>query len=269
MILSIFMAITAYSLLSLGFVLQKKGIAWMGWKGPRDKPFYANLAVWLSGFIIMNAFPLPSAVALKTLPSHIVSAFAGWGIIMLVVFSFLLLKEKIYQSDLLFSLLVVLGIVMLNYFEKPTASTSSPANPQGWRMAVLFAIPLVFTFTGLLKFLTVKGKTWLFAAVSGTCAGLMVITLRRLVVHFGYEIPAYLGSVYLYLYLGSALLSFIGLQLALKNGPMIVAGPVQYSTTIIYPLFAALLVFQHSIHPLQILAVALIIFGVIHILKKH
>jgi drug/metabolite transporter (DMT)-like permease len=269
MILSIFMAIAAYSLLSLGFVMQKKGIQWMGWKGPRDKIFYSNLITWVMGFIIMNAFPIPSAIALKNLPSHIVSAFAGWGIIMLVFLSFLLLKEKLYKTDYIFSLLIVIGIVLLDYFEKSAGSSPSTDTPQVLGLVILCAVPVMLIFTGLLKFLDKKVKTWVFASVSGMSAGLMVITLRLLVVNFGYQVSSYLGSIYLYLYLGSALLSFIGLQLALKNGPMIVVGPVQYSTTIIYPVFAVFLVFRQAIHPVQVLAIVLIIYGVISILKKH
>ena len=269
MILSIFMAVTAYSLLSLGFVLQKKGIRWMGWKGPKDKIFYSNLITWVMGFIVMNVFPIPSAIALKNLPAHIVSAFAGWGIIMLVFFSFLLLKEKLNKTDYIFSFLVVAGIVLLNYFEKSSGSAPSISNFRVWGLVILCIVPVILILTGLLKFLDKKIKTWVFASVSGMCAGLMVITLRFLVVNFGYEVSSYLGSIYLYLYLGSALLSFIGLQLALKNGPMIAAGPVQYSATIIYPVFAAFLVFQQPIHPVQVLAIALIIYSVISILKKH
>ncbi|UCH95662.1 MAG: hypothetical protein JSV88_02135 [Candidatus Aminicenantes bacterium] len=269
MILSILMAITAYSLLSLGFVMQKKGIQWMGWKGPKDKIFYSNLVTWIMGFIVMNAFPIPSAIALKNLPPHIVSAFAGWGIIILVFFSFLLLKEKLYKTDYIFSLLVVMGIVLLNYFEKSIGSAPSTATPRVWGLTILCIVPVILIFTGLLKFPAKKVKTWVFASVSGMSAGLMVITLRLLVVNFGYQVPLYFGSLYLYLYLGFALLSFIGLQLALKNGPMIVVGPVQYSTTIIYPVLAALPVFQQSLHPVQVLAIALIVYGVISILKKH
>jgi drug/metabolite transporter (DMT)-like permease len=268
MILSILMAVTAYSLLSLGFVLQKKGIQWMGWKGTKDKIFYSNLITWIMGFVIMNVFPIPSAIALKNLPPHIVSAFAGWGIIMLVFFSFLLLKEKLYKTDYIFSLLVVAGIVLLNYFEKSTGSVSSIPTLRVWGLVILCAVPVILIFPGLLKFLSKKVKTWVFASVSGMCAGLMVITLRLLVVNFGYEVSSYLDSIYLYLYLGSALLSFIGLQLALKNGPMIAVGPVQYSTTIIYPVFAAFLVFQQAIHPVQVLAIALIVYSVINILKN-
>lgn len=269
MILSIFMAATAYSLMSLGFVLQKKGIQWLGWKGPKNKIFYSNLSIWIAGFIVLNTFPLPSAIALKNLPPYIVSAFAGWGIIMLVFFSFLLLKENLYKTDYLFSLVVVLGILLLNFFEKSHGLNPSTNTPRDWGLAILCVVPIILFFTGLFIVRTPKVKTWIFASMSGMFAGLLVIALRLLVVKFGYDVSLYLSSFYSYLYLASASLSFIGLQLALKNGSMIVAGPVQYSNTIIYPVFAALLVFQRAIHPVQVFGIVLIVFGVVSILKKH
>ena len=262
----VLMACTAYSLLSLGFVLMKKGIRWMGWKGTKDKTFYSNLAIWVTGFLVMNIYGVPSAVALKSLPPHIVSAFAGWGIVMLVFFSFLLLKEKIYPTDTLFALLVVLGIFFLGYFEKPAPAAHSFYL---WGMVILCALPLLLFFTGLLKFLSQKVKTVIYAAVSGVSAGFMVVSLRLLVINFGYEVSLYFDSLYLYLYIAFALLSFIALQLALKNGSMIAIGPVQYSANIIYPAAAALPVFQQSLHPIQFFAVVLIIYAVINILKKH
>ncbi|MCP5046650.1 MAG: hypothetical protein GY940_05735, partial [bacterium] len=71
----VFMALTAYTMISLGFVMMKKGIDWMGWKGPKNKTFYRNLGIWITGFLVMNIYGIPSAIALKTLPPHIVSAF--------------------------------------------------------------------------------------------------------------------------------------------------------------------------------------------------
>lgn len=260
------MACTAYSLLSLGFVMMKKGINWLGWKGPKDRIFYRALATWVTGFIIMNIYGVPSAIALKSLPPHMVSAFAGWGIVMLVFFSFLLLKEKIYKTDILFALLVVTGIFLLGYFEP----TSAPVHSfHFWGMAFLCSIPVILVFTGLLKFLSRKVKTVIFASVSGMSAGLMVVSLRLLVMKFGYKVSLYFDSIYLYLYIVFALLSFIALQLALKNGSMIAVGPVQYSANIIYPACSTLLVFQQTLHPVQVLAIAAIIYSVINILKKH
>jgi drug/metabolite transporter (DMT)-like permease len=57
--------------------------------------------------------------------------------------------------------------------------------------------------------------------------------------------------------------------LALKSGAMIAIGPVQYATNIIYPVCASLLVFRQTIQPGQGVGVAIIVFAVVVILKKH
>jgi multidrug transporter EmrE-like cation transporter len=259
------MALIAYSAISTGFVLMKMGIHWIGWKKKRNTTFYKNLALWMSGFIIMNIYGVPSAAALKQLPPHIVAAFAGWGIVVLVFLSHFLLKEKLFKTDFLFSLLIVAGIFLLNFFEKP-----APANIINVKGIIfLSSIPVIVFIPGFIKKLSGKVKTVLFASVSGISAGLMVVCLRLLVLKYQYRVALYFHSPYLYLYIGFALLSFIALQVAIKNGSMMIIGPVQYSTTIIYPVLAAFFVFNRLINLLQFLSIGLIVYSVIHILKKR
>ena len=263
---SFFMCLTAYSLLSIGFVFMKKGIEWIGWKGKKNRKFYSNLFLWLTGFFVMNIYGIPSAIALKTLTPHVVSAFAGWGIIVLVFFSYFLLKEKIFRTDYIFSVLIVAGIFLINYFEKPGFLKK---NIDLFGMIFLSIIPMMLFFTGFYKKLSLKIKTVIFASVSGMAAGLMVVFLRLLMLKFGYKVSLYFSSEYLYLYITFALLSFIALQFALKNGPMIVIGPVQYSNNIIYPVLSSLMVFGQLINIIQMLSLGLIVYSVINILKKH
>jgi drug/metabolite transporter (DMT)-like permease len=261
----ILMALIAYSCISTGFVLMKKGIDWIGWKEKRNKTFYWNLLVWLLGFIIMNIYGVPSAIALKRLPPHIVAAFAGWGIVVLVFLSHFILKEKILKTDFVFSLLITAGIFLLNYFEKP--GTDNAVDMTG--MVVVCVVPLLLFIPGFLKPLTRNTKTVIFAAVSGLSAALMVVCLRLLVLKYHYKVALYFNSPYLYLYIFFAVLSFIALQLAIKNGPMMIIGPVQYSANIIYPVLAVFLVFNRLINWIQFLAIAVIVFSVTRILKTR
>ncbi len=89
--MSLPLSIFAYTLLSIGLVLQKKGIAWIGFKGKKDGNFYRPLAIWFAGFLLMNLYIVPNTAALKHLPPHIVSAMAGWGVVVLVLLSVWLL----------------------------------------------------------------------------------------------------------------------------------------------------------------------------------
>lgn len=195
---AIFMALTAYTLLSIGIVLMKKGVACFGWKGKKDRHFYSHLSTWIAGFIIMNLNGVPNAVALKTLPPHIVSASAGWGIIILVLFSFRVLKEKIYKSDFFFALLIVAGIFVLNYFEKSHTGKDLLSFTRLLIVSILpfFLLPLVFFASRSNKL-----KTIIYAAVSGLSSGLMVVFLKMLMVTYGFQVARFFGSIYLYLYI--------------------------------------------------------------------
>jgi len=259
------MAAIAYSCISTGLVSMKKGIQWMTWKGKRDKSFYQKLTLWLTGFLVMNIYGVPSAIALKYLPPHTVAAFAGWGIVLLVFLSHWCLKEQIFRSDYLLGSTIVIGIILLNLSE--SAPSTIQVNRTG--MFIFCILPGLLFILGFNKTLSSKSKTILFALVSGISAGLMVISLKILVMLYQYRVTMYFNSEYLYLYIGAALLSFIALQIACKNGPMLIVGPVQYSGNIIYPAVSALLVFGHWLPLIQIGAVAIIVFSVIVMLRKH
>lgn len=259
------MALTAYFCLSFGFILMKIGINWMGWKEKKNKIYYNNLFIWIAGLIITNIYGVPCALALKNLPPHIVSVFAGWGIVILVYLSYFLLKEKIFKTDYLFSFLIILGIFLLNYFKKDsfTETIQIPG------IYILGIVPIILFFLGFVKNITKSVKTAIYGIVSGFSAGLMIVFLRILVLKYQYQVGLYFTSPFSYLYIIFALLSFIALQFAFKHGPMMITGPAQYSTTIVYPLFAAWLIFHDQINLLQLISIGIITFSVVMIMKKR
>ena len=265
-ILSLLMAAMAYSFISIGIVLQKKGISWIGWKGIKDRAYYKNLIVWISGFLLMNLYGIPSAIALKSLSPHHVSAFAGWGVVVLIFLSKILLKDVIFRSDYFYSLIIIAGIVMLTLSGN---SVDSPEFSINILTLLYFLLP-VFLFI-LLLIIKISKKTInvLSAVVSGCTAGLMVISLKRLIGSEGYRVAEYPGSVYSYLYLFFALLSFVSLQISLKSGPVLVTGQIQYSTIILYPLAGSLIVFSGKTDMLQMISIILIVIGVVRILKNR
>ncbi len=263
--MSILMAMLAYTCISAGFVLMKKGISWIGWVGKKNTAYYKNILTWISGFIIMNIYGVPSAIALKHLPAHIVAAFAGWGIIALVLLSYYILNEKIYFADYIFALAIIIGIILLNILEKPYGKQQTSII---W-MIILCTFPIILFMISFIRNLSNKTKTIIFASVSGISAGLMVVFLGLLVYNYKYYVLKYFNSPYLYLYVFFAILSFIALQMALRKGAMMIIGPIQYATNIIYPLFASILIFNRNIVAIQYIAIILIIYSVSKILKKH
>lgn len=264
-IFSLLMAFIGYTILSSGFVLMKKGIKWIGWKGEKDKIYYHSLFIWLTGFILTNIGVIPNAIALNKLPPYIVSSVAGWGIIIIVLLSYILLKEKLYKSDLIYSFLIVTGITLINYFAKEFTTVNINYN----YLALSFSIPILLFTTGFIKKISKKGKSIIFASCGGFAAGLMIIFIKLIVNKYGYNIKSYFSSIYLYAYLFEGLFSFISFQLAYKKGEMILVGPLQYSSNILYPLFVSILVFNQHIALIQLISIFLIVFSVIKILLKH
>lgn len=260
------MAAVAYSLISTGIVLQKKGISWIGWTGKRDRIYYKHLSVWATGFLLMNIFGIPSAIALKSLPPHIVSAFAGWGIIVLLFLSKYFLKEKIFRSDLFYSGIVMSGIVLLNLTENISGTYKIS---DSILTIIYFLFPLFLFVISILFISGNRLKNIFYAFISGSTAGLMVISLKGLVKLYEYRIVEYPGSVYFYLYIIFALLSFISLQMSLKSGPVLITGQIQYSMTIVYPVAGTLIVFYGRTGLLQLISIGLIVTGVVKILKNR
>jgi drug/metabolite transporter (DMT)-like permease len=264
-LLSIPLAVLAYTLLSTGYVLQKKGIAWIGYKGDKDRSYYRHLSIWIGGFLLMNLYIIPNTMALKYLDPHIVSAFAGWGIIVMVFLSACVLKEQIHASDFWFTCLIVLAIILLNLFEfrEAEAVISRP------HLLASILLPFIFLGPALLRSLPRITRAVLFATMTGLSAGMIIVTMKTLVMERGFVVADYFSSPLLYIYLLFSLTSFITLQAAYKLGPMMLVGPIQYSTAIIYPVLCSYWVFNKHIHLLQTAAIAVIVMAVAGILRKR
>lgn len=263
--MSLPLAFLGYTLLSTGFVLMKKGIGWIGVKGPKDRAFRVNLFIWISGFVIMNLAVVPNTMALKHLAPHIVSSTAGWGVIVMVALSSLWLRERLFRSDILYTVLIVASIAVLNLFETPQPEAAFDLA----LLAVSAALPFVLVVPAFFKRTSKRVRTLFLAGFSGIATGMIVISLKVLVILFGFRVSAYFASPLFYLYLLFSLGAFLSLQAAYKLGAMMRVGPVQYSASIIYPVLCSLAVFGDSIHPVQLAAVAGLVFAVIGILKKH
>lgn len=262
---SLFLTVLAYSLLSTGFVLMKKGISWINYKGKKGKQYYKNLFTWFLGFITLNSYIVPNTVALNFLEPHIVSAFAGWGVIALVFLSHIILKEKIYKSDFIYTLVIFISIVLLNIFEHQE-------NQVMVQMPFFISaclLPFFLLALALFKPVSKRLKTILFASVSGISTGMIIVTIKVLVTFSGLHIRQYFSSPYFYVYLFFSLAAFITLQVSYKLGHMMLVGPVQYSVAIIYPAVCSFFVFGNNLKLTQIASIGLIIYGTANIMKKH
>jgi len=264
-LLSIPLAVFGYTILSMGFVFQKKGIGWIGYKGTKNRIYYQNLFIWIVGFLLMNLNIVPNAMALKHLDPHIVAAMAGWGIIVMVFLSAYLLKEQIQRSDILFTVIIVLSIIVLNLFEI-TEAEESIAKPY---LIAAIILPFIILVPAVLKSLSRTTRAVLFGIATGMSTGMIIVTMKVLVSELGFDVAGYFSSPLLYLYLLFSLTGFVTLQAAYKLGAMMLVGPIQYSTAILYPVMCSYWVFGKQLHPLQVGTIILIVAAVVGMLRKR
>lgn len=263
---AVIMAALAYLSVSAGLVLMKKGIDWLGWKRDKNSEYYRNMVIWITGFIVMNIYGVPSAIALKVLPAHVVSAFAGWGIVAVILLSAWLLKEKIVLREMFYSSVIVVSITMINLLKEESTAFSDKPEYSGLFVVALLPL-LLIPLNRFFDSRRVQAVAW--AVVAGSSAGLMVIFLKLLVTDRGYNIAEYFSSGWLWLYIFYALLSLVAIQMACKKGEMVEIGPVQYSANILWPLVAAALVFNEAISYIQYLLFLMVIGAVFMILRKR
>ena len=263
--LSIPLAVLAYTILSTGLVLMKKGIAWIGHKGRKDRAYRRHQITWFSGFLLINLSIVPNALALKHLEPHIVSAFAGWGVAVMVFLAYKILGERLFRSDYWNTFFIVLAIIVLNFFERRDAQETVRVS--------FFIAAAVFPFALLLlvfiRNASNKVRALLFAATAGMSTGMIIVTVKVMVSLFGFQVSAYFASPYLYVYLVFSLAAFGAMQIAYKMGNLLAVGPVQYAAAILYPVLCTAVVFSNRLHPVQLIAFAVIVFAVVSLLRKH
>ena len=109
-VVGILFALLAVVILASGNVIQKKGSLWMKWEGRKNLKFVKYFAIWLGGFILYNLSLVPNAMASKTLPPYIISAVSGLGITFIIVLSYFFLKEKLFKTDIFYSVIIVVSI---------------------------------------------------------------------------------------------------------------------------------------------------------------
>lgn len=116
-ILSIFLAILAYSMLNIGMALEKKGAAELPFI--EKQSFFQNIRnflknkPWLIGFILTNVQWIFFLVALEYGSLSLVTPMMGVGLVVLVIFSYFYLKENISKLEIFGIIFIIIGVVIL------------------------------------------------------------------------------------------------------------------------------------------------------------
>jgi len=262
---SIMLSLLGFTIFSTGIVLTKAGGGWLKWSGPKDRHFVSSMILWLAGFICYNVAAIPNAIASKALPPHIISAISGWGITVIVLLSFVILKEKLYATDFIFSTTMVVAIWGLSLLDKPTAGVEINETA----FYILLVLPWFLLSPLLVKRLGAKPRAILLAIYAGSAGGLVLVIMNIVIKSLGFDIFSYFNTVYPYLYVLCGVAQFVAMQMAIRLGSMILVGPLQNVLMIVYPAACSIFIFGASLSLLQLVMIAVIVGSSFMIMRKH
>jgi hypothetical protein len=258
-------AVFCYFLVSLGFVLQKKGIRWLDLKGTKNPTFVTNRRIWFIGLILLNLAIIPNYLALGVLSSYIVNAISGLNIVFTIFLSKLILNETLFFLDYIYTFIMCAAIAIINLIDQTSGAVQTIHSRYAyWAAIIPIGLLLIWFILHRTKLIRPASnyQAILLAALGGSMSGLMVTYLKILEIQQGMALLSYIASPYFYCFLAVALLSMVAFQITYKMAAMIVVGPSQYAMMIFYPTLAAYLIFQIPVHPIQIVSFAVIIITV-------
>ena len=254
---SILSAVLGSAVISLGMVLQKKGVSWFKWKRPKDAQYRSLRSAWLSGFALNNLLSFFYFFALKGLPASVVGAMMGLNIVFTAVFSRAILKEPIAKRVAVGSLAMVGFIVMANL---STPSGTKAIQPPTALIVAFFAAPF------LLVALATAARRWArlgdrfygvaFAAASGALEGIIIVLIKSMQAAYGNDVLRYVFTPFLYMYAVSCFAVIIFMQTAYSHCKMTSVGPVLWAMQIIYPVLISYVAFSLPLVPLELASFA-------------
>jgi drug/metabolite transporter (DMT)-like permease len=276
-VLSILLALVAYSMLDLGKAFQKIGLAAVKRSRATGTMIWlaASAATSASSFLILYAVSLGSVL--------IVGSMAGTGLAAVTILSVLLMKEPVGSRELLgVTCVMAAPFLLASVYQEPPA-TRLVIEHLLFSLAAIVVVctVLILIFRKREKFIGI-----LLAGSAGTLGGFVILfqkistsVLGRAAVffHLGNSAPGtsrlseipwlqhllhVFANPYAVAWIALSLLSTLVLQLSYRYGEAIRLIPSFNSAYIVIPILGGVLIFREPLHPLQWVGVLLILCGV-------
>ncbi len=291
-------ALAGSAILSLGMVLQKRHVGWIGAKkaaaantkvsaavsanatsssadavtaaassvaAARHGDRTRDVLLWSLGFVLMNIQPIFVYVALLGLPANVVSAAAGASVAFTAIFSALLLGEKMSRRKVFWTAVLFISVAVAGL--RGVSGSRELYDPA---LYGAFALPLALAvfILALGKRLPENLAVVAIAVAAGSLGGFMVLPMQGLQTLPGPGLIAWIQSPYLYVYLGAGIGSFALNQIAYRRGAMTMIAPAFYGMQVLWPAVASYAVAGAPFDALQSLAFAGIAASILLMSRK-
>lgn len=260
--IGIVIAILASLCLNVGKGLQKwKVKVWAHGRAVVKPEHRKDLGLWFCGFMLTaSASPLFSVALNCTDKSSMVSALNGVGLIGLVIFAWLVLREKIGWQELAGAALVLAGTVVVGYFNQPSGAQhySLPRF-----LTVVAVIAFVMTPLAIFAWKTNKFFGLIMGALPGILIGVAMILADMALVKSGGSILGQLKNGYPYAAIAVGAGALVLTQFAFWRAKAMVVVPTINSFIVFTPVVIEYFTFGTVLKPVQYAAILAIIGGVI------
>lgn len=261
-LLGIVLAVVASTNLNVGKGIQKWKVRVLG-NGRRvlSAPHRKDFVLWVLGVLLtVTATPLYSFALKYSDKPSLVSSLNGVGMIGLVLFAWLVLRERIGRQELGGAVLVLTGVTMMGVFDQTAGEQDFSLAPFLVCAAVTVA---VFAPLAVYAWRTRRFFGVVFGAIPGVLIGVAMILGKMALVESGNSVLGQLRNPYPYVALGIGTGALILTQVAFWRARAMVVVPTINSFVILTPVVFEYFTFGTTLAPLQWLAVASTIAGVV------
>ena len=258
-ILAVLLGILANSIYNVGLVFKKKGACTLPdiekqsvWQNIKN---FARCKVWVFGYslTIIQWFPLMYAIKIGSL--SLVAPTMGIGFIVLILFSWLYLKEPISKVEIFGIFVVIAAVVAINVVEPTDTGNLSILEMNAFfREWNAIAFLISFTVLVLILIAITYGRKYpqsggLLAMASGLCYALATIFAKGAIGSLGPGVirdALRTGVWYLYLILMCVgyTIAFSTQQMAFQKGKAIVVSPTLDIMNLLTQVTAGILIFN-------------------------
>jgi len=221
-----------------------------------------DFRIWLIGVLTTTASAGLYSYAMKlTEKPSTISSLVGIGLIALVIFAWLVLKEKIGPREITGCALVVVGTTVLAAFDVPMS------DPEAFVLSkLLLYIAVVLAVFGVLVVYTLTTKKLhgvIFGSLAGALIGIGMFIADIALVESGGSFLGQLKNPYPYVALFTGASALALTQVAFLRSRAVVVVPCINSFTILMPMLLEFLVYNINLSVPQYLGIIVLIPGVV------
>ena len=198
-------------------------------------------------------------IALLFAPINLIAPIEGLGLIILVIFSYYVLKEPISKYQIFAIVLIISGTILITLFN--VNPSTIPFIALNFEILVLFSLILIiieFVIFSFSRYYNIKAIGYILGLIAGTFMAFQTVSKRIT------AIPnSLLSIIFIFITLIMALLTLIITQYAFTKANANIVVPCSTSSSIILAIFIGVISLSEQLLVHQIVGIVFLVIGII------